>query len=172
MCGIPGQEDDFGFLPKDKCHMLSGWTRSKDTCGLWNAITALCQTDAEKKFLHQYVGLVKGRNSPMLIPQARIGIAERRRPDFVLFAPLQYFKYRWYAVELDGAHTGSDDDRNYFLAGEGYDVLSFRPGAKGYYEEVQRLLEKVQMDMTEADRDPNTVAIDREVRSSESAIPF
>jgi hypothetical protein len=153
--------------------MLSGWSRAEDTCELWNLISNLCQTESEKRFLHEYLGLVKGRNFPMLIPQARVGIAGRRRPDFVLYAPIQYFRYKWYAVELDGAHTGSDDDRNLDLMGHGYEVFSCRPpDAGGYYKEVQRLLERVEMDMTEADRDPNSVAIEREVRSSESTIPF
>jgi hypothetical protein len=165
-----GDENEFGY-PR-KCHILSGWSRGETTCELWNLISTLTQTDHEKRFLHQYLGLVKGRNFPMLVPQARIGIAERRRPDFVLYAPLQYFKYRWYAIELDGAHFGNDDDRNLELTTQGYEVLSFRPGARGYYAEVQRLLEKVQMDMTEADRDREAVAIEREVRSSEPAIPF
>jgi hypothetical protein len=109
-------------------------------------------------------------------PQARIGIAERRRPDFVLFAPKQALKYQWYAIELDGSHTESDDERNLELEWSGYRVLSYRPnfqpGGKGYYQEVQRLLEKIHTDMTEVDRDPNTVAVDRDVRSYEPALPF
>jgi hypothetical protein len=173
MCGNRGDENEGGYQLRDrKCHILSGWSRAQTTCELWNLISTLCQTDYEKRFLHQYMGLVKGRNFPMLIPQARIGIAERRRPDFVLYAPIQYFKYRWYAIELDGAHVGSDDDRNLELTSQGYEVLSFRPGAGGYYAEVQSLLEKVQMDMTEAERDRDAVAIVREVRSSEPSLRF
>jgi len=120
------------------------------------------------------MGLVKGRNFPMLIPQATIGIAERRRPDLVLYARLQSFKYKWYAIELDGAHVGNNDDRDLELTTRGYEVLSFSPGSGvGYYAEVQRLLEKIQMDMTEADCDPAAVAIERKVRSSKPAdIPF
>src|SRR5439155_6424800 len=79
------------------CHILAGWTKGQQTCLLWEEVATLCQTETERKFLYQYMGLVKSRNFPMLIPQARIGIAERRRPDFVLFVPLQHLKYRRYA---------------------------------------------------------------------------
>jgi hypothetical protein len=173
-CGEPGQEDEYGNPPRSrKCHMLSGFTRGEITCALWGIVSGLCQTDMEKKFLHWYLNLVKDRTFPMLIPQARIGIAERRRPDFVLFVPLQSLKYEWYAVELDGAHTGSDEQRDMDLSLNGYKVLSFRPeGPRGYYAEVQTLLEKIQMEMDQADQDGDSVAVERPVRSHESTIPF
>jgi hypothetical protein len=160
--------DQPGFNGR-KCHMLSGWTRGENACSLFHAIASLCQTDVEKKFLHQYMSLVKGRNFPMLIPQARVGIAERRRPDFVLFAPNTALRYDWYAIELDGSHEGSDEERDKELKRQGYSVYSVRPGAKGYYEEVQRLLESVEVDMTIVEADPEGPAIKREVRSYEPA---
>lgn len=155
--------------PLKSCHILSGWIKGQDTCALWESIAALCQTDQERAFLHEHMALVKGRTFPMLIPQARIGIAQRRRPDFVVFVPLQRFKYRWYAVELDGAHVGvfadRDEGRNMDLANQGYDVLSFRPGAKGYYEEVQRLVERIENEMAAVDHESSTVAVDLRVHS-------
>jgi len=174
-CGALDDEgDDIGGIPDHKCHILSGWSRVEYTCRFWDMLTALCQTDSEKTFLRQYFSLVKGRNFPMLIPQARIGIAERRRPDFVLYSPIQRFKYHWYAIELDGTHPTNDEDeqRNFDLLSHGYTVLSFRPGIKGYYEEVQRLVEKVEVDMSEADRDPNSATVVRDVHSYESATPL
>lgn len=108
----------------------------------------------------------------MLIPQARIGIAERRRPDFVTFVPIQCLKYRWYAIELDGNHTGSDEERNADLASEGYDVLSFRPGTRGYFDEVQRLVEKILADMKEAENNTEAAAIQLRVRHTEPTPPF
>ena len=42
---------------------------------------------AGTKVLHQYLVYAK-HQFPMLLPQPRIGIAERRRPDFVAFVPL------------------------------------------------------------------------------------
>lgn len=149
--------------PPQSCDMLSGWTKGSDNCFLWKEIEKLCQSETEKKFLHMYLSLAKDRNFPMLIPQARIGIAERRRPDFVLFVPLQYFKYKWYAIELDGAHpveSEADLMRNMELEAQGYTVLSFRPSNKGYYEEVQKLLERIEVEMDEAERDLSTVVID------------
>jgi hypothetical protein len=164
--------------PWKSCHILFGWIKGQNSCPLWESIGKLCQTDHERAFLHEYMALVKGRNFPMLIPQARIGIAQRRRPDFVVFVPLQRYKYRWYAIELDGAHVGQfadkDESRNIDLANHGYDVLSFRPGAKGYYEEVQRLVERLETEMAEVEHESSTVAVDLRVRSHvpDDSMPF
>jgi DNA-directed RNA polymerase subunit RPC12/RpoP len=70
------------------CHLVGGWTSGQTECPLWRNISNLCQTETEEKFLHQYLRFVKDRQFPMLIPQVSIGIAERRRPDFVAFVPL------------------------------------------------------------------------------------
>jgi very-short-patch-repair endonuclease len=103
----------------------------------------------------------------MLLPQVRIGIAERRRPDFVLFAPLQYLRYKRYAVELDGAHTPEqqegDQARDVELAAEGYEVLSLRPNELGYFREVQKLVERIAGDMSEAERSARDIATEVEV---------
>jgi hypothetical protein len=165
--------DDFGESTT-KCHILSGWTRGRNTCDLWGSIAALCQTDAERNFLHQYLRFVKGRVFPMLIPQVRIGIGERRRSDFMLFAPLQSLKYERYVIELDGTHTGSDEERNRELERWGYTVHSLRPGARGYFEEVQRLVEFIEYDMDHVEEEDGAfdVAVVRKVRSYESALPF
>ncbi len=105
------------------CHMVMGWTKGKPTCDLWQRVSALCQTDAERGFLHQYLAFVKDRVFPMLIPQPRMGIAQRRRPDFVLFVPLCYWNYRWYAVQLDKGHpperAKEDDLRDAEIGGVG-----------------------------------------------------
>src|SRR6516165_7126348 len=110
---------------REHCHLLGGWIRGKDTCALWDELTKYCQTDNERRFLKAYLNLVKGRNFPMLLPQMRVGIAERRRPDFVVFVPMQYLVYKRYAIELDGGHgperTEQDEARALDLAAENYE---------------------------------------------------
>ncbi len=159
--------------------MVAGFTNGEESCALWKRVAALCQTEAERRFLHWYLGLAKDRHFPMLIPQARIGIGERRRTDFVLFVPLQYWKYKWYAVELDAAHpaehVGSDDLRNAEIAVQGYEVLSLKPEKHGYFEEVRTLVERVEREMNAAEADVWQYAIDVPVRSfsePEADLPF
>ena len=153
-----------------QCHLVAGWTTGEDSCPLWQRIQNLCQTDTERKFLHQYLRYVKDRQFPMLIPQANIGIAERRRPDFVAFVPLQYWNYQWLAIQLDGAHPPerAEDDslRDQYIQDQKYEVLSLRPNEKGYLEEVRCLVEKIEAWMALADSDPWKVAVDAEVRKS------
>jgi len=167
------------FVPDThSCHFVAGFTISQPGCPLWDRVAALCQTEIEKRFLRWYLSLVKDRQFPMLIPQARIGIAERRRPDFVLFAPLQYWQYKHYAVELDGAHPQSqgesDQLRDAEIAVHGYEVISLRPEGRGYLEEVKRLVEQVERDMRVADADGWKVAIDvRVIRTEQDdEVPF
>lgn len=166
-----------GFVDSHSCHFVAGFTISQPSCPLWERVATLCQTEMEKRFLRWYLNLVKDRQFPMLIPQARVGIAERRRPDFVLFAPLQYWRYKYYAVELDGAHPQSqgesDQLRDAEIAVHGYEVISLRPERQGYYEEVKRLVEQVERDMLAAEADGWNVAIDvRVIRTEEDDPPF
>jgi hypothetical protein len=160
------------------CHILSGWTRGQESCALWELIQQYCQTESEKKFLRQYLSYAKGRNFPMLVPQPRIGIAERRRPDFVVFVPLQFYKYKRYAIELDGAHSEANSEadclRDQEMSKEGYTVLSLRPSERGYLEEVQKLVEKVEAEMNTAETQDWDNAIEiRVVKTVEVAdIPF
>ena len=119
----------------------------------------------------------------MLLPQVRIGIAERRRPDFVLFSPLQYLVYKRYAVELDGAHTIEravlDEARDMDLAAENYEVISLRPSELGYFSEIQKLVEKIAVEMTEAEKSAGELATEVEnatfsapLEISDEDIPF
>ncbi|NBD12945.1 hypothetical protein GTY96_28695 [Corallococcus sp. c25j21] len=115
----------------------------------------------------------------MLIPQARIGIGERRRPDFVVFIPLQQYRFRWIAVEIDGGHNSTSDEsdqkRNAYLADHGYEIFSIRPSTpKGYFEEARRLVEHIDAEMKTADRDPSKVAVEARVFRTTPAddIPF
>lgn len=114
----------------------------------------------------------------MLIPQTSIGIAERRRPDFVAFVPLQYWRYKWIAVQLDGAHLESQarDDwaRDQYIQEHNYEVLSLRPNKRGYLGEVQKLVEAIEGWMNLADDDPWSIAIEVPVRKSvpDEPIPF
>lgn len=145
------------------CHMVAGWTIGEASCPLWERVAALCDTEIERRFLHWYLGLAKDRQFPMLIPQARIGIAERRRPDFVLFVPLQYWKYNWYAIQLDKAHSedmAADELRDADIAMHGYRVIRLKPEATGYYEEVRGLVERIESEMKHAESDPWSVAVE------------
>jgi len=155
--------DDFSCHESWPCYMVGGWTKGKATCPLWEEVSKLCQTEIECKFLHWYLGLVKDRQFPMLIPQARIGIAERRRPDFVLFVPLQYWKYKWYAIQLDKAHgegtAKSDELRDTEISIHGYEVIRLKPEDQGYLEEVKRLVEMIELEMGEAESNPWGVAV-------------
>jgi hypothetical protein len=158
------------------CHLLSGFTRGESTCPLWQELKEYCQTEVEQRFLWAYLHLAKGRNFPMLMPQARIGIAERRRPDFVAFVPLQYLKYNWYAIELDGAHQEihrtSDEARDADLASEGYEIISLRPTEKGYFEEVRKLVERFAVEMTDAERNRSELATSVDNRACIAPAPI
>ncbi|MFZ0304864.1 MAG: hypothetical protein WAL75_19380 [Terracidiphilus sp.] len=134
------------------CHITSGFTRDAETCPLFEKIKGLCQTPHEQRFLWAYLQIAKTRNFPMLLPQPRIGVGGRRRPDFVVFVPKQFLVYKRYAVELDGAHTNVDADqaRDSDLAAEDYEVISVRPGDKGYFLEVRTLIERFYAEMTES----------------------
>jgi uncharacterized protein DUF559 len=169
--------EEFSYDGPSSCHIAAGWTRGAITCPLWKQIVSLCQTEDERKFLHAYVQLVKHRQFPMLIPQARIGIAQRRRPDFVVFVPLQHWKYRWYAIELDGNHAWetakNDQERNDYLNFHGYEVISV--ATNKYYKEVRNLVERIDHEMKVAAGDALEVAIDMKVKETvidENDIPF
>jgi hypothetical protein len=169
ICGVLDGEDC--QVADQRCHVFSGWPHAEHSCQLWDRVAELCQTDDEANVLRYYLSLVKGRNFPMLIPQARLGIAERRRPDFVLFVPLQSLKYRRYAIELDGGHIGdefvaSDQERNKELILNKYLVRNLRSGEE-YYKEVKDLVEQVEAEMSQADQDLKAVAVKREVHSYE-----
>jgi hypothetical protein len=155
--------DSDEYAEGEKCHLVSGWSTGVDTCSLWEQIKKLCQTESEQRFLHQYLRLVKDRQFPMLVPQASIGIGERRRPDFVIFIPLQRWSYRWMAVEIDGGHDESkaqaDEQRNADLKAHGYEVFSVRPTGQRYFEEARRLVERVEAEMNLADTERGKVAV-------------
>jgi len=164
-------------LPHD-CHLVGGWTTGKETCPLWEQIIDLCQTEPEKRFLKRYLQFVKDRQFPMLIPQTGIGITERRRPDFVAFVPLQYWKYKWVAIQLDAAHKEeqlvSDSERDEYVRDHKYDVVSLRPEQTGYFEEVRKLVEEFESWMSLGDTDPWSIVVDAEVKKSVAVddIPF
>lgn len=175
MCRHEDEWDD-----SHECDVLKGWSRGKGPCATWTKVLALCQTPTEQRFLHDYIRYVKDRQFPMLLPQVRIGIAERRRPDFVVFLPMQFWRYQKIAVQLDGAHPGesvaSDRARDEYIAEHGYETISLKPKERGYQEEVKRLVERVDIAMKMVESDEWEVAVSAEVRSSEPQpnddIPF
>ena len=159
--------------------MAAGWIHGQERCALWERIAQLCQTESEKRFLHRYLGFVKDRQFPMLIPQTWIGIADRRRPDFVAYVPLQHWNYKWIAVQLDAAHKDEQrkDDglRDAYIAEHNYDVIPLKPTESSYYEEVRTLVEKIDGWMRIADDDVWSVAIEAEVARCEDSsddLPF
>lgn len=168
---IPAEE-----VPEIACRVFSGLTLGPDACSVWNGVLSLCATIAERRFVSDWLAFVRNRSFPMLIPQARIGIAQRRRPDFVLFVPRQHWIYKWYAIELDASHwpeqQPEDETRNAELGLQGYEVLSLRPGQRGYFEEVRALAEKVELEMRRAESDPLSVAVGVQVARAGAPIPF
>jgi hypothetical protein len=170
-CSEPAQ--DWASSDEDhECHMISGFTRGASSCALWAEVAALCQTDGERRFLRSYLELVKDRQFPMLIPQARIGIAERRRPDFVVFVPLHWWKYKRYAIQLDGAHPArlaqADYLRDLDVEHHDYEVIS----VGGTYRDVQLLVERIDSDMGAVKSNAFAVAVEVGVRRTEPAYPF
>ncbi len=174
-CSDP--RDDSYYKGEWNCHILAGWSAGQNTCPLWETVKGLCQNETERNFLQMYLRYVKDRQFPALIPQVRVGIAERRRPDFVAFVPLQYWKYKWLAIELDGAHAEeqqpNDAARDQYLEEQNYEVLSLRPNAKGYLEEVKVLVEKIDIWMNLAETDSWDISIEAEVsRTEDEDLPF
>jgi hypothetical protein len=170
--------DDFD--DSEPCRIMTSWSKGGATCGTWDRIASLCQTQPEQRFLQDYLRYVKDRQFPMLLPQARIGIAERRRPDFVVFVPVQHWRYQQLAVQLDGAHpdeaAANDQQRDAYLAEYGYETISLRPAQRGYHEEVKRLVERIDVAMNMADTDAWEIAISTTVRKFtppfDESIPF
>ncbi|MFL6051594.1 MAG: DUF559 domain-containing protein, partial [Actinoallomurus sp.] len=152
-----------------------GWP-SKESCPLFREILDLSQTDDERKFLHTYMRYVRDREFPMLLPQARIGITDRRRADFVAFVPLHFWKFKWFVIELDGGHReeqqAQDKLRNKYYEEHGYEIISLRPGVKGYFEEARSLIERFDVLMALADTDAADLAVEARVLHFDPGIPF
>ena len=169
-CSEPGQDWEASDDGRE-CHLIAGFTKGDSSCPLWAEVAALCQTDAERRFLRSYLELVKDRQFPMLIPQARIGIAERRRPDFVAFVPLHWWNYKRYAIQLDGAHpprlAQADALRDIEVELHDYEVTR----VAGSYREVQLLVERIDSDMRAAKSNAFAVALEVGVRRTEPADP-
>jgi hypothetical protein len=160
--------------PISECHMACGWIHGETTCPLWERVGPLCQTEPEKRFLHRYLSYVKDRQFPMLIPQAWIGIADRRRVDFVAFVPLQHWNYKWVAIQLDASHSSEQEDgdrqRDAFVEQNNYHVISLRPTNSGYMEEVRSVVERFDAWMRAGEEDPWSVAVDLAVYKCEEEV--
>lgn len=177
-----GSDPGYGFGSYEDtshdCHILSGWMAGATSCPLWTELVGMCQTNEERSFLLEYHRFVKDRQFPALIPQVRIGIAERRRPDFVAFVPTTYWKYQKFAIELDAKHPTtavqkeSDKARNKELMEAGYEVLSLK--ANPGFRDVQRLVEKFEQYITWAERAFDNLALELESEAIEekSIAPF
>jgi hypothetical protein len=151
----------------------------QEKCPVWEEIAKLCQTESERMFLKKYLSFVKDRQFPMLIPQTWIGIADRRRPDFVGFVPLQHWRYKWVAIQLDASHGDDqvveDARRDEFVREQNYEVIPLRPTQTGYLEEVRRIAEQFEAWMTLADSNPWEVVVEATVVRFEQAdddLPF
>jgi len=62
-----------------------------------------------------------------------------------------------------------DEERDLEIMFHGYEVISLKPESAGYYEEVKRLVERVESDMARAEKDPFKVA--KEVKAQRVYIP-
>ena len=170
--GSSGPGDPWARQGRSYCPTLPGPRPGRLAWALaLGKLKGLSQTDVERKFLHTYLRYVKDRQFPMLLPQVRVGIAERRRADFIAFVPLQFWKFKWVAIELDAAHPESkfadDQARDKYYEEHKYDVLSLRPGAKGYLEEVKSLVEEFETWMNMAETDASDLATEARVLSTE-----
>jgi hypothetical protein len=139
------------------CHMISGFIRGQKSCPLWEDVGSLSQTDSERRFLYTYLNIIKDRQFPMLIPQARLGIAETRRPDFVAFVPLHSCKYKCFAIELDQSHGAAsaqrDDQRDLELTQLGFQVVRVKPPDGKTFRDLKKLVELFDQLMRRADSD-------------------
>jgi hypothetical protein len=101
----------------------------------------------------------------MLLPQARVGMGERRRPDFVVFIPVHFWNYRKLAIQLDCGHSPDQDiTRNKCMAEHGYETMSLRPGAVGCLGELRRLVEHIDTAMRLYESDTLAIATETRVR--------
>jgi hypothetical protein len=57
---------------------------------------------------------------------------------------------------------GQDDLRDAEISYHGYEVVSLKPESPGYYEEVKKLVEQIELDMSQAETDRWKVAIEVE----------
>lgn len=66
-------------------------------------------------------------------------------------------------VRLDGAHgealNEEDKARDMEVADLGYEIVSVRPGQRGYHEEVRRLVERIEFAMNAVKADPKEWAV-------------
>lgn len=169
-CYDPDADCDHEEPQMESCHILAGWAGGRNSCRLWEQIQKLCQTSAERRFLHDYIRFVKDRQFPMLIPQPWIGIGARRRPDFLAFVPITFWQYKKVAIELDAGHREeqavSDSARNDFLRQNGYEVYSVRDQSL-YFHEVRSLVEKFESWMQMARTNPFDVAFTVDIYDSQ-----
>jgi very-short-patch-repair endonuclease len=96
----------------------------------------------------------------------------------VAFVPLQYWKYKWLAIQLDGAHSeeqATDDaGRDEYVRRHKFEVMSLKPNERGYLEEVRTLVEQLESWMTLAETRPWEIAVEAQVRRTvnDSDVPF
>ncbi|MFZ3166798.1 MAG: DUF559 domain-containing protein [Candidatus Methanoperedens sp.] len=128
------------------CHVANGWIHGEESCSGWEYIANLCQSENERRFLHQYLRINHDRESPMPIPQAHIEITERIRVDFVIFVPITRFKWKWLAIEIDSRfyHQDSNKDlqKNIMMESQGYEVIRLS-AEKMMLDQVRELCSKI-----------------------------
>lgn len=128
------------------CHVANGWIHGEESCPGWEYIANLCQSENERRFLHQYLRINHDRESPMPIPQAHIENTERIRVDYVMFVPITRFTWKWLAIEIDSKlyHQDSNRDfqKNIMMESEGYEVIRLS-AEKMMLDQVRELYSKI-----------------------------
>ncbi|MFQ5802261.1 MAG: hypothetical protein ACE5JQ_05105, partial [Candidatus Methylomirabilales bacterium] len=166
---------DFWGEESRSCHILQGYKTGGQPCPLFQKLLGYCQTPDERYFLRMYLDLAKDRTLPFPLPQPRIGPAERRRPDFVLIIAIQFWRYRWLAIQLDNGHgeemADEDDLRDIEISVHGYEVIRLRSDDHGYKKQVKSLIEMVDHEMSLADSDRSSVAVDVPAREYDDDDP-
>jgi hypothetical protein len=129
------------------CHLANGWMHGPDECPGWVHLANLCQSENERRFLHQYLRVNHDREAPMPIPQAHLEVTERIRVDFVLFVPVTRFEWRWLAVEIDSPSfhkdRQKDEERDWSVQIEGYEVVRL-PVEMNMLDQVRDLYKRIQ----------------------------
>lgn len=109
------------------CHLVDGWIHGESTCKGWEFICKILESQYERLFLHHWLRLNRGMETPMPIPQVYVDPPQLRRADFVLYIPNQKDNWGWYIIEIDSPefHSNSEQEkeRDLFLNKQGYEVI-------------------------------------------------
>lgn len=142
MTKCKGEGPEFNLHP---CAIATGWSAMGKECEGWEYLANLCQSDAERKFLFQYLRFSVGDEYPMAIPQVWVGPTQEYRVDFALFLPQDSNLWLWIAIEIDSprfhAYRQADQEKDSFLNTHGYIVQRY-PTTERALDQVRAFLRR------------------------------